>query len=350
MKKHFHLCRLRFPGGLHLGQGREELARGQDLLHSDTLAAALYAAALQIWGSEVSREDFLDRFRLSSAFPFVKEDYYFPMPLAGAQLQIEGMSGAQARKKLKKIQWVQKRLWEELLKGKPRTLSSDELRGGGHFLGGEPWDMRNMRFSREVAHKVSLRPLPGEPLEEGYTSTPFVVEEWRPGEDAGLFFLIEFAGDAQAQAAMKEKFICLLHYLGDCGFGQRRTAGLGYFAFEMKRLELELPEPGSHSLSLSLFCPAPGELTEAALATGAWDLIRRDGYLASASEPELRHHRRKAIHFLREGSVLALPQLRGWCPDLRPDSVSHPVWREGRPLSVPIVIQPHSYSHERYPV
>jgi len=74
--------RLTFPGGLHIGTRGVTLEESGVDIPSDTLFAALVDACRRLSDPAAFVEPFLQDapFLLSSAFPFVGEVRFFPMP------------------------------------------------------------------------------------------------------------------------------------------------------------------------------------------------------------------------------------------------------------------------------
>ena len=70
----FQVVKLKFRQPLHLSRGKlNTYESGGHILHSDTLQAALYVCALQLYGKSEANK-FKENVQLSSAFPFVEKE------------------------------------------------------------------------------------------------------------------------------------------------------------------------------------------------------------------------------------------------------------------------------------
>ncbi|MBK8656807.1 MAG: hypothetical protein IPN20_23520 [Haliscomenobacter sp.] len=70
----------------------------------------------------------------------------------------------------------------------------------------------------------------------------------------------------------------------------------------------------------------------------AWGLVKRGGYIAGAADPDHTSLRKRSVFMFEEGSVFPNKPLTGSRVDLKPDwEGMHSVWREGRPVFVPIM-------------
>ena len=112
-----------FKSGLHLARGlTNAYDRTHDTLHSDKLKSAIFVSALQLFGKGEINESFFHAFTISSAFPFYyspsanKTFYFFPKPETPIPFvaEAEGLG-----KKLKRIRYIEKGLFERLLTGTP---------------------------------------------------------------------------------------------------------------------------------------------------------------------------------------------------------------------------------------
>ena len=71
----FKVAKLAFEMPLHLSKGKGGNESSADILHSDTIKSAIYAIGKQ-YLQEAFPENFLDRFFISSAFPYYREEYF----------------------------------------------------------------------------------------------------------------------------------------------------------------------------------------------------------------------------------------------------------------------------------
>lgn len=308
-------CILKPRGPLHLGE-REKMREGTTAhVHSDTLFSALCHCLLLLYGKEK-----LERFlaaeqgtspplRISSAFPYWDEQFYFPVP----------RNLVPPDKETKRLKFIPKSAFERLLAG---DVPSDLSRQGIPRKDVCPWRI-------EDVPKVKLNRLNNHPTEEdGFYHVGLVFYE----ENAELFFLMDFAS-----ADWRPRIEAAIRLMCDEGIGGYRSAGKG--CFEQPRLEgvvIAVPEKPDGWLSLSLLHPAGTEL--GGLGDGFYDLLTRSGYVYS---PDNRSLRRKTVRMFDEGSVFPTPERRGELVDVTPGGFSaHKVWRNGLAFSLPCRLTP----------
>jgi CRISPR/Cas system CSM-associated protein Csm4 (group 5 of RAMP superfamily) len=94
-----------------------------------------------------------------------------------------------------------------------------------------------------------------------------------------------------------------------------------------------IPEPRSLTPSphwlLSLFTPAPSDTVD--WSRGSYTLVTRGGRVDTSGELK------KFVEMVAEGSVLyAADSPRGSAPDVAPEGSSHPVFRSGFALAIPL--------------
>lgn len=326
----FHLYRLCFEGGWHLSRGRPGLERGGRTLHSDKLMSAMFVALLQLQDCDRS---FFDGIRISSAFPFIGESFFFPVPTAGVKWKQEG---GLSEKKLKKVKYLEKELFEDCLAGKPVDLGKGHIREGlAEFAFGSKQETKKnaaLPFRHSVRNQVAIPLPPVNPLEPRGDARPFAVERTLAGKDAGLFFLASFLAAGQWEALLP----AALNVLADEGIGAKRSTGLGVFSWKKESFSLKVPVASSHSLNLGLYSPQKEEASKELLQKSSYQLVQRGGYASHAASMSNRHYRKKAAFLFREGgSFPGTPT--GKLLNLAPDILEgvHPVWREGRPLFLP---------------
>jgi CRISPR-associated protein Csm4 len=157
--------------------------------------------------------------------------------------------------------------------------------------------------------------------------------------DAGLYFIIQFAGtDTEAQQRNRRRFESCLQLLADSGVGTDRTSGTGWFTWKVPLdLTMTVPERANRFLNLGLYCPAVDEPALKDLQHASYELVKRGGWIASAEQTEHLSWRKKSVYMFREGSVFT-HQPTGKYVDLAPDGCNHPIWRDGRPLVIPVAV------------
>jgi len=340
----FYVARLNFLSGLHLALDRDNnYDESDDRLRSDTLLSALYACALELGLAESNDPSFMERYRLSSAFPFwqgeggVPPVYFFPRPL-DPQLAIDFEDNkTENRKKKGGIEYFDLPLFEDVIAGRKISLKDDNL-------------SKNNRLASSQ-YITSLQILDNTPFQhvaihdwEDKEPVPYYVDKLFFEEGCGLYFLIECAedhvGDLQA----------CLRLLADNGIGTDRSSGNGAFDWteeDWGTLQLNVPDQADGRwMSLSLFIPeTPADLGD--LEQAAYELTKRGGYIASsvAQDYTLMTIRKKSIMAFEEGSLLHTSVIpSGRIADLQPDKTAldeekkkamHPIWRSGRAIFIP---------------
>lgn len=346
MTQTFEIVRLCFDGPLHLARGKSDYASSSEILHSDALKSALFAAAqsagLDVAAQQVSansdfQNEFLDSFDVSSAFPFYADEYFFPKPKCEIHEVWDGTE--KDRKGGKKISFIGKRFFEEVLKGSHQF--SEKIDANRHVFGKFASE-RIALFRQEdkdffivSENNVMLRVVVPRHYEtEDQNPQPYYVERMFFHENAGLYFFFKFSNDQ-----FRSTFEAALNLLGESGIGTDRNVGNGQFIPKFSTLTLDLPDNPTHQLLLSLCCPSKSEAdTITNAATAAYSLIKRGGYISSPEQNEsAMAYRKRSIYMLEEGSVLPAGNIKGVLHDLRPDIYkSHPIWRDGRAFVLPI--------------
>lgn len=373
--------RLHFRAGLHLGVRGVNLEESGVSLPSDTLFSALVDGWRRLGGDvDAWLTPFLASppeppFLLTSAFPFVGDVRFYPMPVDPARLFAEPQSG----KRVKRIRWLSEELFVRALKGekldrwappeqeKPNAQPADKREPEGLLLqGGRLWLMREPELKRlpdwvrvdpKTRQKRSLHVFPNlEVWQEGRTprvtvdrtnsaSTIFHIGQVRFGPECGLWFGIQWrapnrtiAGSAQSYQESIEQILALL---SEEGIGGDRSVGYGAFTHEPVAAPLTLPDHRPHELAwlLSRYHPADADAVRAmtAATNAAYRIASVAGWLRSPDGPA---QRRKRIHLLEEGSLIPMSKnvagdLVDVAPDYgrnegsSPDRLPHPVYRAG---------------------
>ncbi len=345
--------RLTFPDGLLLSRGRPDSYESPEaLLRADTLKSALLAAALPLYPAlreRAASAKWMDSFRLTSGFPFCGEECFFPKPLTqlpkfrqadGAELPDED-----AGKKTKKLRWLGQTYFEALLRGDKTRWPLARLLDGGALISDK---IGAVAVSEALTSRVSAlhqQPHVFVPRGGGLDAVPYHTESLHFGPDAGLWFAVDYLNpDVQPQVE------AALRLLGDSGLGTDKNLGRGHFEWESTELRLTVPDAATatHCLNLGPWCPdlAANQLTADLLASASYTLSKRGGYLAAPAREELVRLRKKSVYMFDEGSVFTAPpgtpELAGALLDLAPADaagfgIDHPVWRDGRPLWLPII-------------
>jgi len=319
----FTACILKPRGPLHLGE-REGLREGSSaFIHSDTIFSALCHCLRLLYGRQ-ELETFLAAcvgptppVRLTSAFPFWNDEFYFPVPQ-------NVLPGVKDRKRIKYVGCSEfQRLLaaphftaDSLVRGIPRP-ERRTVTGETRWV--KPWRI-------EDVPKVLISRLSGTVDEGGFYHIGLVSYD-----RAEPFFLVEFSAPA-----WEPRLRAGINLMAEEGTGGYRSTGKGSFETpRYEKLTLEVPDSADAWLTLSLYSPAEAELPRP--EAGWYDLVSRSGYVFS---PECQSLRRKAVRLFVEGSVFPGAARIGRLVDVTPDSalglgLDHRVWRCGLAFAVP---------------
>ena len=115
-------------------------------------------------------------------------------------------------KKIKKISFVERKLWEELITGKKLRVKESQLQEC--FLladGGDEY--QDTPYRTQVNQRVKV------PLDGRADAEPFFFEWTFFHEDAGLYCLL------QAPVNIQDELVTLFRLLGECGIGTDKKRG-----------------------------------------------------------------------------------------------------------------------------
>ncbi len=324
--------RLHFKAPLHIGEegiGAEKIV---PYIPSDTLWGALASAHITL-GLPFDFEQ--PAFTISSAFPFVQDCYFFPVPLGGLDdlLTQAAAKDEAALKDLKKVLYLEQTLFEQIICGVTPDL--EKL-----FL-----PEKQKTFLLSNAQRLESFPIfrifevPRVTVDRFHSSAAegqiFYFSQMVFGKQAGLFFLANFKDD-QTQNNME----AALRFLGDEGLGADRTVGRGFFSVEKAELELKIPENPDSFTTLSLFYPRIKEIQQLLQEKARYRLIKRKGFAAHVL---VRGKRRGMVRMFAEGSVFPLPadkQTPGTNPCvIKKDAaraIPFNVYRYGQAFAIPV--------------
>jgi CRISPR-associated protein Csm4 len=324
MQQQFDCIKLNFTSPLHLSRGRENFDESARVLHSDTLVAALFVAARQLGASESDVLAMLDSLRLSSAFPFWQSEYFFPKPMMRLDFDMKGVPVEKQGKPFKKIRFLGKSWFEKIIHSEPAVIDKDKHLKNKEFLSEQSV---GLVYKAEVTQRVTIAP------DYSEDALPFYTERMYFGKDAGLYVLVQWQ-----DTAARDMFQRSFRLLGDMGIGTDRSVGNGFFDPVFESLFLRTPDNAAHQCSLGLYLPAENDLSADDLDNSSWGLTKRGGYIAGAPNPDHITLRKRSIYMFEEGSVFPSKPLAGKRVDLKPNwqGLDYAVWREGRPIFVPI--------------
>lgn len=319
--RQFNVIKMCDMSPLHIGDGRDCHDSSSLELHSDTLTAALAAMGIAAGAFSDARE-FLSSFRMSSAFPYHKGDYFLPKPQGRICMTADDAEAAHKyRKRLKSIKYVEKTLWDKMLKGE--SLRLDAIQAIGDVLAPACSGAGSIRMS-QVSQRVSAP-------HDGGEATPFFFDWLYYAKDAGLYCITD------ADGGQMDLLIKLFGLLGEEGIGTDKSAGGGKFNIKCGTIEIDEPDDADCTMLLSLYIPTEEETGILLAGAPRYSILPRGGYMAGSSVERLRHLRKKGIYMFGEGSVFhTVMALGGKIVDLRPDcddTEAHPVLRCGMPLT-----------------
>ncbi len=316
MRKQFEVYRLRFRAPVHLGEvgvGVENVV--SMIAHSDTLWAAITHAWARLFGTDPPTTTD-PPFRLSSAFPFLGPELYFPKPI-GTSFVSDTISPT-LWKDFKKAKFIPANIFQSLLNGeKLNEIQVKLIAAGGKQL--------KSHINDYLHPHVMLGAL------AMGSNLYYVGATWfDPDADIGLYFLVEFK-----DPSIKPHFDAVMNYLADEGIGGRRTYGLGQFEPpESETVELELPDDADCFITLSRLIPNPELLKH--LQKARYSLYLLKGWAMSSGYAQ---GFRKPVWMFEEGSIFPTEPI-GRIVDVTPvdDSwnAGHKAYRHGLGFYLPM--------------
>jgi len=328
----YDIFHLRFSTPLHIGKGGADLDDTDVIYRSDSLKSAIYATGLPIFNDWSDPTGFFGNFLLSSAFPFLGNEYFVPRPIGGMEFDFTDTAVTLRAKTAKKIRYISLQLFTQWMHQPNEKIPAPaaHISPDGLFLFNAP-NARNV-FIKEVQQRVA-KPSDGE------DTTPYYLERLYFAKDAGLYFIANFNSDF-----LKQQVCTTLRILGDNGIGTERSSGNGYFTFidasDVSTIELPDINNPTYYMPLGLYLPQKTEMQNMNLAESRWDIVRRGGYIAATPYPELMRLRKNNIWFFTEGSVFSTSTKPvGRLVNLKPavDRTGlHSIWRDGNPIFLPL--------------
>ena len=333
------IIRFRFTSPLHIGNERSDYGKGNMMLQSDAITAAIYFAWNQLGCSDwiPANENDDPGFAISSLFPFTsvkdKPVYFLPRPMLTPR-EIDGATtNTILRKQLKKIAWVDHDVFKSLLEGKHSLPKKENILGT--FQSAQAINDGNIPFvSSHVVPRAAVSRTGEEDTVIFYTERYY----FRPG--SGLYLMASFGNEES-----RSRLLTALNLLSDEGVGTDRNVGNGKFTYEIAdSIYIPSRADASHGINLGLFCPASSDDLQEMLGdinTG-YDFIQRGGWL---SEP-YNNYRKRSVYMFKPGSVFKLPSSEktllpvfGKAVDVKPletlQPFSHPIWRSGKTIFYP---------------
>lgn len=307
----------------HIGTGRENYDFSESVLHSDAISSALAAIRAQS-GEKEGICNFLQSFRISSAFPYYKDRYFLPRPVGRLKISVKGQSEYQYRKKLKNVKFLELQVWNRLINGD--IIEVEESQIHKEFIVHGQLDTDSI-MKTEVTQRVTV------PRYDDTEASPFFFEWTYYNYVAGLYFITD------AKGALLNEIVSLFRQLGETGIGTDKCIGGGKFDVETTQLFITTPEVCQKHMLLSMYIPNKNEFEHMDLSHSSYKLCLRNGYIAGSENPKFYHLKKKSVFMFTEGSVIHSKEApEGKIVNLRPewnDIELHDVFRSGKALSIP---------------
>lgn len=292
-----YAVKLNIQSPLHIGKEGLGMEDSSVMLHSDTLYSAIYSAWTELFQIEGELP-----IRSSSAYPYVKDIYFFPKP----GLPAPGFEDAEKRdsyaKDVKKAAFVDFDTFQYWINGE--TIDFERMKEKNNLL-------KSFVVST-VRPRITLDRIT-------HDSSPYFIGEvhFDRSADCGLYFVVDTDPDNW------DKLNRVMVYLGESGIGGERSSGYGKFTpFFLDDFKLPSVVDGGRHLTLSLILPRDKEEATKAIS---YRLLRRSGW--SKNTPH------KQVHMFAEGSVFSTP-VEGKTAIVA--DVGHPVYRYGRSFLVKV--------------
>jgi len=319
--------KLKFYSSFHLDSGTAVDGPSELFIKSDTLFSAICSAANKFYGSEIV-EAFLqaESVILSSAFPFLNDELFFPKPL-NYYPQIDNY---EMIKEFRKIKFISKDYLEMILQG--NEIDSSLIRKD--FIVNGCWKKRKVEEGNFI---FKTKENPHIVLDRISNSTQIFYKTevyFSNKPQAGLFFI------ADVREELLPKFETVLRFLGDEGIGADRTIGKGLFEVEeIKNFSLSAFKESNSFYLLSLYSPNATEFTSIFPKESFYNFEIRRGWVSNNTL------RRKSLRMFTEGSVIKIKDNllpKGMIhkvlnKDDYPDNLQTDIFRSGQVIAIPIV-------------
>ena len=317
---------------IHLSRGKSNTYTDSDnLLHSDSIKSAIFTTAIELFGESKINESFFDSFKVSSAFPVIKNKYFLPKP---AHFGV-GIDDPKLRKSLNDVQFLELKFWEKYAQGlqdEGQLTTKSFLKSPFKSESTQRVWIKYAYEERENEQGFDYKKLKDEDF--NLDSTPFYIEKKYLEKDHKLYFIVQITEGIESDIFFKD-LDGIMRLLGDNGIGLQRGIGNGHFVAQRKELTLNLPLKQNAQMSLSLYCPADAPtLQQLNLNQSYYKLIKRGGWISTP----ITTFRKRSIYMFTEGSVFKTPEVpKGKKENLQPDIFKeHEIWRDGNALFLPI--------------
>lgn len=320
-----HCYRLSFTAPFHIdSRGNAFYEESSSFIHSDTLSAAILATWALIWPEQITQLAQKPMFRVSSVFPFYEFKsneksgdnyvYFLPRVFSSQAVRLPPEKLKQA-KKLKKIQWLDTKLWLASLTD-PNWADAIDLENGicQSVLASQSNALPEKLWLEEERPRLSINRINNQAAENQIFNFSRIWFD----QNGGLYFLAVFDDEAS-----RKLFETALRVLGDSGIGADRTSGNGCFTWKRGQVpDLQIAEQGK-AVALSLVNPVPSDCQTGWLEGSAYKLVSRGGWIGGSGI------RKQRVRMFAEGSVFNQP-LTGRMIDVSVDHFPQKVFRDGR--------------------
>ena len=294
------LYKLKFPFGLHLGNG--SLSDYSINLCADTLFSALCIEALK----KNCLHDFVnlaksEKMKLSDAFPFIGKKLYIPKPI----MKIKSDEKVEDTEKIfKNLKYIPLSMAQEYAKGNYTSIMAKE-------------ENTNFKIGKGELHtKVSIS-------RQGEDVEPYHVGVFRFFEEAGLYFIAYVPNNE-----IKDMLSSLLTSLSATGIGGKKSTGIGQFTIEESTSPVNFDNDAPLHILLSVGLPKESEMQNT-LINASYSLIKRSGFVSSSTYAET-FLRKKDLFVFSSGSVFK-NKFTGDIYDVS-NKGAHPVYSYAMPI------------------
>lgn len=273
--------KLTFTSPFHISAGGFAAESTEVTIHSDTLFSAICSAMQTLYGEAAVSEFLTKNVLISSCFPYLDEEYYFPRPLVPNKPK-EKLEASDFKKQ-KKQKYLNKADFQSALEG-----TFDIATFAQKFENQEPPTFcKTQELPRVTIDRITN------------ASSIFNFAQVTFDEGAGLYFMVDFS---DVDAETKKRFAASLRFLGDEGIGADNTVGKGFFEVEEDSIDLQVPTDAEHYLLTSLYSPNEQELKNIKPEECYYDYTTRNGWTSAGD----MNKRRLSLRMLVAGSVLNL--------------------------------------------
>jgi len=326
----FHLFKLTFPNGLHVGATGYGLEDAHDMVHSDQLFSALCVIMGRLYG-DAGVEDFLrlSGVSMSSCFPFSEEALWFPTLMCPRE-EGDGLT-YRDRKRARKKTLLPQPMFEANLAG---TLTDKDMLDGLDTMVLPSKFVQKIERPRVTVDRVTN------------AGEIFHFAEVHFAEKTGLYFLLQLGEKDKTDEDWLFKISAAIRLLGDEGIGSDRSVGKGLFTVKYSTVKIKNPTSDRCFAPLSLYNPSPEETSQLDISNCWYDYTVRNGWVNTSH----RALRRQSVRMLTEGSVLTfsepiVPKGRMLTLLSQEKGAPYDVQRNGRAIFIP-VISKNDHGHE----